>query len=581
LTESPRTVVLLIDYDNLQICYSRDAPGTQLDLGAVMSLAQTYGRVIVARAYAEWNLLSERLQVYKVGMEPAFAPVMRPEGSIREGKSLADTVMVADGVDLLWTHQPDVLVLVTSDKDMIPLARLAKQRGTLLVVLGSDLTAVPLIEMANDFVTYRHLVRELGRSDEQLPSGRPREEARFRRLHEPAGHREVAAAREASLREPRTIPPRRPRGEPLNRPAFNPRASTPAPSVSPAPTMPVPPAAVPEAVSFAVSALADRPFGSANAQVDESLQALGPRRRRRRGGRGRRGPLGESLAEPSGDSFEEAEVQEKLEREPVRDVEVAPPLDQPEPAPAASYEALPSMRAEAPADEPPAGLLELPPGPRGLRRRRRVPRPETLAAIEPVAEAAPGPVEELTPAESPTLRPWERWPESRPEPTPRRSAARIRLAPSLTEPAPASDAETTNGASMEAAAEPIEAPTDTNPTETVAAAEPTAPNMGAEQAGAPATAAQGAAATTSTMPEVSVAGDTDAPDPIAEAAAPEIPAAVEAVATPEPVTTSESGGDAATLETEAKPVRPRRRRVRRTPAASDGSEAPADGETQT
>jgi hypothetical protein len=512
-------------------------------------------------------------------MEPAFAPVMRPEGSIREGKSLADTVMVADGVDLLWTHQPDVLVLVTSDKDMIPLARLAKQRGTLLVVLGSDLTAVPLIEMANDFVTYRHLVRELGRSDEQLPSGRPREEARFRRLHEPAGHREVAAAREASLREPRTIPPRRPRGEPLNRPAFNPPA--PAPTVSPAPTMPVPPAAVPEAVSFAVSALADRPFGSANAQVDESLQALGPRRRRRRGGRGRRGPLGESLAEPSGDSFEEAEVQEKLEREPVRDVEVAPPLDQPEPTPAASYDALPSMRAEAPAEEPPAGLLELPPGPRGLRRRRRVPRPETLAAIEPVAEAAPGPVEELTPAESPTLRPWERWPESRPEPTPRRSAARIRLAPSLTEPAPASDAETTNGASMEAAAEPIEAPTDTNPTETVAAAEPTTPNTVAEQAEAPATAAQGAAATTSTMPDVSVAGDTDAPDPIAEAAAPEIPAEVEAVATPEPVTTSESGGDAATLETEAKPVRPRRRRVRRTPAASDGSEAPADGETQT
>ena len=73
MTERQRTVALLIDYDNLQICYSRDAPGTQLDLGAVMALAQTYGRVVVARAYAEWNLLSERLAVYKAGIEPAFS----------------------------------------------------------------------------------------------------------------------------------------------------------------------------------------------------------------------------------------------------------------------------------------------------------------------------------------------------------------------------------------------------------------------------------------------------------------------------------------------------------------------------
>jgi hypothetical protein len=540
-----------------------------------MSLAQTYGRVVVARAYAEWNLLSERLQVYKAGMEPAFAPVMRPEGSIREGKSLADTVMVADGVDLLWTHQPDVLVLVTSDKDMIPLARLAKQRGTLLVVLGSDLTAVPLIEMANDFVTYRHLVRELGRPDEQLPAGRLREEPRFRRLNEPVGHREVAAAREASFREPRTIPPRRPRSEPLNRPAFNPPPPTPSP---PAPATPVPAAAVPEAVSFAVSALADRPFGGADRQTDESLQVLGPRRRRRRGGRGRRGPLGDDLAEPSGDPLKDAEPQEEREPELARDIETVPPLDQPEPAPAASYDAPPSMLAEAPVDEPPTGLLDLPPGPRGLRRRRRTPRPETLAALEPVAEAVPDPVEEAAPAEPPTLRPWERWPESRPEPTPRRSAARIRLAPSPAEPVTVGDAATTNGASIENAVEPIEAPGDTKPAESAAAAEPTTSNTVAEQAEAPATAEQPEAAATAIMPGVSLAGDTDAPDPIAEAVAPEMPAAVEAIATVEPVTTSESGGDAPAAEAEAKPVRPRRRRVRRTPTAADGSEAPADGE---
>src|SRR5215212_1743507 len=173
VTDRSKTVVMLIDWDNLQICHSRDAPGTELDLQALIALAQSYGTLVSARAYAEWNLLAERLAVYKAGIEPVFAPVMRVEGSPREGKSLADTVMVADGVDLLWTVAPDVFVLATSDKDMIPLARIAKQRGAAVVVLGSDLTAIPLVEMSNVFITYRQLLRELDRVSElEAPVGR-------------------------------------------------------------------------------------------------------------------------------------------------------------------------------------------------------------------------------------------------------------------------------------------------------------------------------------------------------------------------------------------------------------------------
>ncbi|MCC7366871.1 MAG: NYN domain-containing protein [Chloroflexi bacterium] len=189
MTDRSKTVVMLIDWDNLQICHSRDAPGTDLDLQALIALAQSYGTLVTARAYAEWNLLSERLAVYRAGIEPVFAPVMRPENSPREGKSLADTVMVADGVDLLWTVAPDVFVLATSDKDMIPLARIAKQRGAAVVVLGSDLTAIPLVEMSNVFITYRQLLRELDRVGElEAPVGRaPARERRLRESRRPAG----------------------------------------------------------------------------------------------------------------------------------------------------------------------------------------------------------------------------------------------------------------------------------------------------------------------------------------------------------------------------------------------------------
>ncbi|MDQ6670442.1 MAG: NYN domain-containing protein, partial [Chloroflexota bacterium] len=159
MIERSRRVVLLIDYDNLQICASRDTPGRDLQLPPVVQFAQRYGTVILARAYAEWNLSTERLGVYKAGIEPAFAPVLRTE-SDRSGKSLADTVMVAEGMDMLWTLSPDVVVLATSDKDLIPLVRVAKQRGAFVVVLGSDFTAIPLREMADEHVTYKQLITD-------------------------------------------------------------------------------------------------------------------------------------------------------------------------------------------------------------------------------------------------------------------------------------------------------------------------------------------------------------------------------------------------------------------------------------
>src|SRR5260370_19620577 len=159
MLERPRRVVLLIDYDNLQICAARETPGRDLQLPPVVQLAQRYGTVILARAYAEWTLSTERLAVYKAGIEPAFAPVLRTE-SDRSGKSLADTVMVAEGMDMLWTLSPEVVVLATSDKDLIPLVRVAKQRGAFVVVLGSDFTAIPLREMADDHITYRQLITD-------------------------------------------------------------------------------------------------------------------------------------------------------------------------------------------------------------------------------------------------------------------------------------------------------------------------------------------------------------------------------------------------------------------------------------
>src|SRR5437870_7037389 len=284
MIERSRRVVLLIDYDNLQICASRDTPGRDLQLTPVVQFAQHYGTVILARAYAEWNLSTERLAVYKAGIEPAFAPVLRTEGD-RSGKSLADTVMVAEGMDMLWTLSPEVVVLATSDKDLIPLVRVAKQRGSYVVVLGSDFTAIPLREMADEHVTYRQLVTDAtGRFATEAGPGR-----QPAALPEPSRRRRDRNGRE--------------------------RAAAATPAAAPAPARAEREPAAPTAAS-ATTAEAVAPV-TAGAAGENAAQAAG-RRRRRRGSRRRMERLG-ATGEPSG-AGELGEAEEAPEPE----IEITP-----------------------------------------------------------------------------------------------------------------------------------------------------------------------------------------------------------------------------------------------------------------
>jgi hypothetical protein len=346
--ERSRRVVLLIDYDNLQICASRDTPGRDLQLTPVVQLAQRYGTVIQARAYAEWNLSTERLAVYKAGIEPAFAPVLRTE-SDRSGKSLADTVMVAEGMDMLWTLSPEVVVLATSDKDLIPLVRVAKQRGAFVVVLGSDFTAIPLREMADEHITYRQLITDAaGRFATEAGPGR-----QPAALPEPSRRR---TPRERNGRERATPPAAAPAATPA--PA---RAEREAPAPASTPTAePVAPV-------------------TAGAQGEADAQT-GSRRRRRRGSRRRSDRVGSS-GESGGAGFEPFGEEEEPITPTTSAVDVArasdatlePPAT--EPAEAGAPDAVEVEAAE-----------EAPPAPR--ERRRRTTRRSTPATAEGDAIAA-------------------------------------------------------------------------------------------------------------------------------------------------------------------------------------------------
>ena len=308
MTERPRRVVLLIDYDNLQICAARDTPGRDLQLAPVVQLAQRFGTVILARAYAEWNLSTERLAVYKAGIEPAFAPVLRTE-SDRSGKSLADTVMVAEGMDMLWTLQPEVVVLATSDKDLIPLVRVAKQRGAFVVVLGSDFTAIPLREMADEHVTYRQLITDTGvrYATEAGPGRQPAA------LPEPSRRRRERNGRERGS-TPVPSPTQQPASAPTPQPAAAPRPEAAAVT---APSSTTPSSGAPASTAEPVAPINSTVPGEADAQTSG-------RRRRRRGSRRRADRLGLSVDSALLDAADAEEGDESEEVDDTEDLTAAP-----------------------------------------------------------------------------------------------------------------------------------------------------------------------------------------------------------------------------------------------------------------
>ncbi|MHB1414273.1 MAG: NYN domain-containing protein [Chloroflexota bacterium] len=204
-------VALFIDWDNLAISIAADMNGATPDVKTIVHKAQEYGRILIARAYAEWNTMSERLSVYRAGVEPVYAPTFRfetdPVTQLSRGKSLADPVMVADCIDTLHLMpQISTYVVVSGDKDLIPVVRLAQLRGRRVVVIGPDFVAAVLKDMADDFVSYRTLVQAETAEIPALAPSRRREAPAPRKQPSRGGRSQTAqAAKAAAVTTPAAV----------------------------------------------------------------------------------------------------------------------------------------------------------------------------------------------------------------------------------------------------------------------------------------------------------------------------------------------------------------------------------------
>lgn len=109
-------VALLIDFENLV----RAVDEEDIDCEAVFRLADEYGRVLVANAYADWRMRDVnqyQADLYGLGIELVHVLGQRRGVLI---KNAVDVKMAVDAVSLMSSlPHIDVYVIVSGDRDFM------------------------------------------------------------------------------------------------------------------------------------------------------------------------------------------------------------------------------------------------------------------------------------------------------------------------------------------------------------------------------------------------------------------------------------------------------------------------------
>ena len=166
-------VALFIDWENFKISL---AVGHRTpNVSALKEEVSNYGRVVIAKAYADWvtrapelrgasQFLNDPPSLYAAGIEPVFVPTRLPSpgatnaNGMRTGriKNSVDVKMTADCIEIAHSY-PNIgtYVLVSGDSDFIHVVNALRTMGKHVVVIGiSWSTSRRLADQVDTLVLY-------------------------------------------------------------------------------------------------------------------------------------------------------------------------------------------------------------------------------------------------------------------------------------------------------------------------------------------------------------------------------------------------------------------------------------------
>ncbi|MGH2441896.1 MAG: NYN domain-containing protein [Chloroflexota bacterium] len=146
---------LFIDWDNLKA--GLKTVGRQPNVSSLLDAVSQRGRVVIARAYADWQQRVNAFDppnLYAAGIEPVYVPVRMQSGKVV--KNSADVKLAVDCIDFLNTAQHlKVFFLVSGDADLLHLVNFLRARGKRVIVIAlSHTVAHVLAENVDELLIY-------------------------------------------------------------------------------------------------------------------------------------------------------------------------------------------------------------------------------------------------------------------------------------------------------------------------------------------------------------------------------------------------------------------------------------------
>lgn len=155
-------VALFIDWENIKLSL-QNRNQERPNLSALRDVAESFGRLVVARAYADWQEgwhADDPPALYAAGIDPVYVPTRKfianeAAESVRR-KNSVDIKLTADCIEV--SHQfPTVntFVLVSGDGDFVHLVNILRPYGKHVVAIGvSWSTNARLSQVVDEFLYY-------------------------------------------------------------------------------------------------------------------------------------------------------------------------------------------------------------------------------------------------------------------------------------------------------------------------------------------------------------------------------------------------------------------------------------------
>jgi uncharacterized protein (TIGR00288 family) len=157
-------VAVFIDFENVYVSV-RDKLNANPNFEAIMDRCSDLGRVVISRAYADWYRYPRVTSaLYANAIEPIYVATYYYDKDMgRTGRAIKNSVdmnLCIDAMKTLFTNTNiSKFVLVTGDRDFIPLVNSIRQQGKEVYIIGiGGAASTHLAQSADEFVFYEQLV---------------------------------------------------------------------------------------------------------------------------------------------------------------------------------------------------------------------------------------------------------------------------------------------------------------------------------------------------------------------------------------------------------------------------------------